>query len=506
MSETLRVADLLGEPELRDARVVAGAAGLERLVLDVGWYDADDPEAVADSLLLCRPEAVTPAYRLDALVRRAHDSGVAGLLVVAQTELPLLATSRLADRLAVPLVWLPRGRPVQVLQELTVRVRAPELAEARVVNRVVRRIHGRHTAPEILGAVADELGVPVSMLTADGRSLVGPEVELPPDIHLDRAIPQRDDGCLVHPVHDPDSPRVTAWLACRLPRPSHGRMNQVASALAVAEPHVRSWLTTQRAQSRHDALVERQTLAEIVAHRDGVSRGVVESAVSLGWQLQHWHVGVHAVPSPGLDDSERERARARWAAELAAQGIAVVACQDDGDRWLAWSSAEAEPPTADARAVLQRVRRAAAAMPRDLGIAVGIGRPHRGPGGLVETLDEARNAALLALSHDYRPVVEHSDELGVARLLATWQESEVTRSFAETALAPLLDPASQGLLATLRAYLECGGSVVETAAATGVHRNTITTRLQQIRDRLGVDLNDPSQRLALQVACRSVRA
>ena len=82
----------------------------------------------------------------------------------------------------------------------------------------------------------------------------------------------------------------------------------------------------------------------------------------------------------------------------------------------------------------------------------------------------------------------------------------MTRSFAETALAPLLDPASQGLLATLRAYLECGGSVVETAAATGVHRNTITTRLQQIRDRLGVDLNDPSQRLALQVACRSVRA
>jgi DNA-binding PucR family transcriptional regulator len=59
-------------------------------------------------------------------------------------------------------------------------------------------------------------------------------------------------------------------------------------------------------------------------------------------------------------------------------------------------------------------------------------------------------------------------------------------------------------LTTLRAYLESGGSVVLTAQALGVHRNTVSTRVQQVRDRLGVDLDDPSQRLALQVACRAL--
>ena len=136
----------------------------------------------------------------------------------------------------------------------------------------------------------------------------------------------------------------------------------------------------------------------------------------------------------------------------------------------------------------------------------GIGRPHRGPNGLAESLGEARDAADLARSHDFRPAVEHSDELGVARLLATWQRSDVTRAFAETALAPLRDPAHSHLLSTLHAYLESGGSAVLTAQALGVHRNTVTTRVQQIRDRLGVDLDDPSQRLALQVACRALGA
>jgi len=32
----------------------------------------------------------------------------------------------------------------------------------------------------------------------------------------------------------------------------------------------------------------------------------------------------------------------------------------------------------------------------------------------------------------------------------------------------------------------------------------VTARLQQVRERLGVDLDDPSQRLALQIACRTL--
>ncbi|GHB38608.1 hypothetical protein GCM10010377_31730 [Streptomyces viridiviolaceus] len=135
----------------------------------------------------------------------------------------------------------------------------------------------------------------------------------------------------------------------------------------------------------------------------------------------------------------------------------------------------------------------------------GIGRPHQGPGGLADTLTEARNAARVAAAREFRPAVEHTDELGVSRLLATWQQSDITRAFAETALAPLRDADHAHLLTALRAFLENGGSSAATARALGLHRNTVAARLRQVRDRPGVDLDDPGHRLALQMACRAVQ-
>ncbi|MFH8444344.1 helix-turn-helix domain-containing protein [Streptomyces sp. NPDC018026] len=43
-----------------------------------------------------------------------------------------------------------------------------------------------------------------------------------------------------------------------------------------------------------------------------------------------------------------------------------------------------------------------------------------------------------------------------------------------------------------------------TVRALGLHRNTVAARLRQVRGRLGVPLDDPSNRLALQMACRAM--
>jgi purine catabolism regulator len=243
-------------------------------------------------------------------------------------------------------------------------------------------------------------------------------------------------------------------------------------------------------------------LAEVISGRDSVGRDIVENAMSLGWRLSSWHIGIHVLATGSPVPPDRRRPAEQLAAALAERDVAVVAALKRGRGWALWISSDSEPDSGAARQLLRTVRVAVADLPRDWGLAVGIGRPARGPGGLADTLLEARDAADLARSHDFRPAVEHADELGVARLLATWQRSEVTRAFAETALAPLGD--SESLLLTLRTYLESGGSVVLTAESLGVHRNTVTTRIQQIREKLGLDLDDPSQRLALQVACRAI--
>lgn len=71
-------------------------------------------------------------------------------------------------------------------------------------------------------------------------------------------------------------------------------------------------------------------------------------------------------------------------------------------------------------------------------------------------------------------------------------------------LAPLRRVQSGQLLETLRSYLDNRSSIGLTADAMNLHRNTVTTRLRRIRDLLGVDLDDPDERLALSMACRIV--
>ena len=56
------------------------------------------------------------------------------------------------------------------------------------------------------------------------------------------------------------------------------------------------------------------------------------------------------------------------------------------------------------------------------------------------------------------------------------------------------------LLESLEAYLDAGGSLTEAAACLPVHRNTLTYRLNRIRELTHSDLSDPQVRFQLQTA------
>ena len=47
--------------------------------------------------------------------------------------------------------------------------------------------------------------------------------------------------------------------------------------------------------------------------------------------------------------------------------------------------------------------------------------------------------------------------------------------------------------------------IAATADALGLHRNTVSTRIIRAQELLGLDLGDPETRLAVQLACRTVR-
>jgi hypothetical protein len=140
-------------------------------------------------------------------------------------------------------------------------------------------------------------------------------------------------------------------------------------------------------------------------------------------------------------------------------------------------------------------------------IACGIGsaRP------LVEapiSFDEAKLAATASvLLRKGEPTTYAS--LGADRLLVLLDRDapDELSGMVRATLGPLLDHDAQSgvpLRATLEEYLRHGGRLRETAAALYVHRNTLAYRLGRVEALLGVNLDNPDERLAVELALRAL--
>jgi hypothetical protein len=84
--------------------------------------------------------------------------------------------------------------------------------------------------------------------------------------------------------------------------------------------------------------------------------------------------------------------------------------------------------------------------------------------------------------------------------------SPTARSSAAGLLAPLEQlggPKATAAIETLRVYLDCWGSLARSGEILHLHPNAVAHRMKRIRALLPVDLDDPDQRLALQIACRA---
>ena len=140
-------------------------------------------------------------------------------------------------------------------------------------------------------------------------------------------------------------------------------------------------------------------------------------------------------------------------------------------------------------------------------LAVGIGSARQ----LAEahlSLNEAQMAAQAAKLLNRGQTTSYS-ELGADRLLLGVQAShpEELEAFVRDTLGPLLKHDARSanpLLPTLRAFLEQGGHLRDTAEALYVHRNTLAYRLDRAAELLGVDLKDGRTRLALALALRAL--
>lgn len=139
-------------------------------------------------------------------------------------------------------------------------------------------------------------------------------------------------------------------------------------------------------------------------------------------------------------------------------------------------------------------------------LRVGIATPHEGAAGLRVSAEESRTAVASAGLSSGPVSVARFDSLGLRRMLAEWLVTDTARDTVSSLLAPLdaLGPEKAGVaVQTLHTYLDERGSLQRAAARLNLHRNAVAYRMANISEVLRLDLDDPDQRFALQLACRA---
>ena len=139
------------------------------------------------------------------------------------------------------------------------------------------------------------------------------------------------------------------------------------------------------------------------------------------------------------------------------------------------------------------------------GCRVAIGRAHPGPGGVVQSYEEALSALELADRLRLDPVVLRASELLVFPVLT--RDRHAMADLVSTVLGPLRGARGGAgeLVRTLNAYFDAGCVAAEAARRLSLSVRAFTYRLKRIESLTGADPADPFQRYTLQTAVIGAR-
>ncbi len=133
--------------------------------------------------------------------------------------------------------------------------------------------------------------------------------------------------------------------------------------------------------------------------------------------------------------------------------------------------------------------------------AAGVASARRGLAGLGTGWREASSAARAVLAEPRLGPVAQWQDLGPYRLLTALPGGAAP----DPAVRELLTPSHTDLARTAEVFLDCAGQAGRTAAALGIHRQTLYYRLSRVEQLTGLDLTEGEDRLLLHMAIKSAR-
>lgn len=275
-------------------------------------------------------------------------------------------------------------------------------------------------------------------------------------------------------------------------------------AAAIVAQVVATTLGRVRAAARESEAARERALLVLLGARD--VRAAARRARHEGVPVDGWHLAVFlrdAAPAAPAAEEGRAGVAERVLREVrrAAADLPRLLGLDwpDGTAGLLvtrWQDGVLVVLTGDERTA------AGAPGAPSAGLAMGVGTCQEGPDGLRRTASQARAAAARAAAGE----VVRFDRLGVHAILAELSASESALVAARDMLAPLdrLGALSAHAVPTLQAYLDCWGSRTRAAELLSLHPNAVAHRIRRIAEALDADLSDPQTRFALQLACHVV--
>ncbi|MEV5825479.1 PucR family transcriptional regulator ligand-binding domain-containing protein [Spirillospora sp. NPDC052242] len=552
----LSVGEVLGVSTLNGARLIAGRAGLDRVVQRLNVME------VPDVLSWVKPNELllTTGYPLrhtpesfDNLIADLDERGLAALAIKLGRYLdaPPPEMVEQADRRGFPLILLPPDVGFddilnQVLTDILNR-QAAVLARTEEVHRaLVQIVLCGGGLQEVVDEVASLLDVAVVVLDGEQRVLAGagPDEDVAAMRAFDagRHAACGRGGCGITGAHGTADHLVVPVMAGGF---DHGRIVAFSPGGALrgtdlgilerAATVTALVVTKQQAVAAVESKYRADFLRDVLAGRAGDDDRIIAHCDGFGWDLDRPMMvvvaeldgrarggsggGAGAEPDGGArggrgadERSAQERLAAAWTAaarrhdrgaavvSFAHEVVAIVGGDGDGS---------AELPTAPVQTM---IKEAAAVFAEHMSVrrtfSSGVSRTVRSPAALPEAYEQAVKAVRVGRQLHGPGARAHFDQLGVYRLLSLVSDPEELHAFVRETLGDLASDAEPELVdlrRTLQVLLETNLNVAETARRLHFHYNTLRYRIGKLERMLGAFTEDAHLRLNLTLALHVLR-
>ncbi|WP_432187177.1 PucR family transcriptional regulator [Streptomyces sp. Tue6028] len=281
----------------------------------------------------------------------------------------------------------------------------------------------------------------------------------------------------------------TAWPAS--PGSAEDALAAVQQVVdAVAEGYERAQLLAVR----QEEAARREFIDDLLYGRSDLGR-LAERAERFGLRLSHAHAVAVAQGPAAYDEGDPVPRQVEQALIARFGNHSVLLTTKDG-RLLCIAPGHQD----DALAHFAKQAHAATD-----GGRVAIGRPQPGPGGVVQSYNEALNTLELGERLDLDGPVLRAADLLVYPVLT--RDRQAMADLILDTLGPLTRArvGAQPLLDTLTAYFDCGCVAAEAARRLSLSVRALTYRLERIHQLTGADPTDPAHRYMLQTAVIGAR-